>query len=47
MAIAGYMAKEAMGGANDAGGADAVAGGGGASPLGGILGSIVNGMMSR
>ncbi len=37
MAVAGYMAKEATGGSTQGGG----------SPLGGILGSIVGGMMSR
>ncbi|MEP3420379.1 MAG: DUF937 domain-containing protein [Erythrobacter sp.] len=39
MAVAGYMAKEATGGAG--------AQSGGSNPLGGILGSIVGGMMSR
>ncbi len=39
MAVAGYMAKEATGGGSSSGG--------GGSPLGGILGSIVGGMMSR
>ena len=39
MAVAGYMAKQATGGA-DTGGATS-----GGSPLGGILGSIVTGMM--
>jgi len=38
MAVAGYMAKEATGGSTAQGGG---------SPLGGILGSIVGGMMSR
>ncbi len=38
MAVAGYLAKSAGGGG---------APGGGGSPLGGILGSIVTGMMSR
>ncbi|NQZ47289.1 MAG: hypothetical protein HRT63_07155, partial [Erythrobacter sp.] len=47
MAVAGYMAKEAIGGAKSAGGADAAASGGGGAALGGILGSIVTGMMSR
>ena len=41
MAAAGYMAKQATG----AGGASAPASGGGNNPLGGILGSIVSGMM--
>ena len=39
MAVAGYMAKQATGG-SQAGSADA-----GGSPLGGILGTIVSGMM--
>ena len=39
MAVAGYMAKEATGGSAPQSG--------GGSPLGGILGSIVGGMMSR
>ena len=47
MAVAGYMAKEAIGGAKSAGGADAAASGGGGAALGGILGSIVTGMMAR
>ncbi len=47
MAVAGYMAKEAIGGAKSAGGADAAASGGGGAALGGILGSIVSGMRSR
>ena len=38
MAVAGYMAKQATGGA-------ASSGGSGESPLGGILGSIVGGLM--
>lgn len=42
MAVAGYMAKQATGG-----GANAPASGGGSNPLGGILGSIVSGMMRR
>ncbi len=42
MAVAGYMAKQATGGG---GGSPGAGGGGGA--LGGILGSIVSGMMAR
>ena len=41
MAVAGYMAKQATGGVS----ADSASSGG--SPLGGILGSIVGGMISR
>lgn len=37
MAVAGYMAKQATGGAAASGGSE--------SPLGGILGSIVGGLM--
>lgn len=40
MAVAGYMAKQATGQAP-------AGGGGGSNPLGGILGSIVSGMMTR
>ena len=40
MAVAGYMAKQAGGGGSSGGG-------GGGSPLGGILGSIVGGLMQR
>lgn len=41
MAVAGYMAKQAAGGSAPAGGAPD------SNPLGGILGSIVSGMMKR
>ncbi len=45
MAVAGYLAKQATGQAT--GGAAPVGGGAAQSPLGGILGSIVSGMMKR
>ena len=41
MAVAGYLAKQATGGAQTGGGGTS------SSPLGGILGSIVSGMMTR
>lgn len=49
MAVAGYMAKQAVGGvsAGAAGEAGAVTGGAPGGALGGILGSIVSGMMAR
>ncbi len=43
MAAAGYMAKKATGGTGAAGGAGGIGGG----AMGGILGSIVTGMMKR